>query len=234
AKAINETKSEFLYSDEALFKKNYKRVMVAHFKPNLDYSYLLSCNYICHLACFKRDVFNQVGGFDPKCSGSQDHDLFLKILEKTKTAYHIDKVLYYWRVHAESTSGGTGAKPYVAAAAKRAIENHLERIGVNASVIDGKFPSTYKVCYEIGDEPLVSIIIPNKDHEEDLQKCINSIYEKTVYKNFEIIIAENNSTGTTIFYYYEELEKKHSNLKIVRYEGDFNYSKINNFATSFA
>ena len=90
---------------------------------------------------------------------------------------HIPKVLYYWRVHAASTSAGTAAKPYVAQAAKRAIAAHLKRIGARGTVTDGLFPSTYKVEYDIPGSPLVSILIPNKDHVEDLDKALRSIYE---------------------------------------------------------
>ena len=125
---------------------------------------------------------------DPACDGSQDHDLFLKLSEKT-VPVHIPKVLYYWRVHAASTSAGTAAKPYVAQAAKRAIAAHLKRIGARGTVTDGLFPSTYKVEYDIPGSPLVSILIPNKDHVEDLDKALRSIYEKTDYTHFEVLVT---------------------------------------------
>ena len=109
----------FLYSDEALFTKDIKKPMVGHFKPDYAPDYLLCCNYICHLAVFKRALYEQLGGERPECDGSQDHDLFLRLIEQTGGAAHLPQVLYYWRVHAGSTSGGTDAKPYVAAAAKK-------------------------------------------------------------------------------------------------------------------
>ncbi len=101
----------FLYSDEALFSKSIQRPMVAHFKPDYAPDYLLCCNYICHLAVFQKALWDEIGGERPECDGSQDHDLFLRLVEKTGGAAHVPQVLYYWRVHAGSTSGGTDAKP---------------------------------------------------------------------------------------------------------------------------
>ena len=124
----------FLYSDEALFTKDIKKPMVGHFKPDYAPDYLLCCNYICHLAVFKRALYEQLGGERPECDGSQDHDLFLRLIEQTGGAAHLPQVLYYWRVHAGSTSGGTDAKPYVAAAAKKALTDHLSRTGRTGTV----------------------------------------------------------------------------------------------------
>lgn len=233
AKAAKETGAAFLYSDEALFTTDIRRVITGHFKPDFAPDYLNCCNYICHFSVFKRDLFWQVGGEDPACDGSQDHDLFLKMSEKT-VPYHIPKVLYYWRVHENSTSGGTGAKPYVAAAAKKAIAAHLARTGAKGSVTDGFFPSTYHVEYEIEGTPLVSILIPNKDHIEDLDKALQSIFAKTTYPHYEIIVMENNSTEKETFAYYDALTAQHKNVCVVHYKGDFNYSAINNFGRASA
>ena len=100
----------FLYSDEALFSKSIQRPIVAHFKPDYAPDYLLCCNYICHLAVFQKALWDAVGGERPECDGSQDHDLFLRLIELVGGAAHVPQVLYYWRVHAGSTSGGTEAK----------------------------------------------------------------------------------------------------------------------------
>ena len=233
AKTVEETDADFIYSDEALFDADWKNPIVAHFKPDYSYFYLTNCNYICHLACMRKEIFEKLGGLDSACDGAQDHDLFLKITEIPGVVIkHIPKVLYYWRVHARSTSGGVGAKPYVTQNAIRALNAHLERTGVKGKAREGKFPSTYKIDYEIIGNPKVSIIIPNKDQKEVLEKCINSIYAKTKYANFEVLIVENNSTDSATFEYYKEIEKEHENLKVLYYKGGFNFSKINNFAVS--
>ncbi len=232
-KAAHETGAQFLYSDEALFTSDIRRPTTGHFKPSFAPDYLNCCNYICHFSVFTKELFDAVGGLCPECDGSQDHDLFLKLSERT-VPQHIAKVLYYWRVHAASTSAGTQAKPYVAEAAKRAVAGHLARTGAKGTVVDGLFPSTYKVEYEIEGEPLVSILIPNKDHIDDLDKALCSIFEKTTYPHYEIIVIENNSTEDATFRYYETLEGRHPNCRVVRYEGGFNFSAINNFGRRYA
>ncbi len=233
AHAAHATGAKFLYSDEALFTKDYKKPLAGHFKPDFAKDYLLSCNYICHFSAIDRNLFLEIGGLDKQCDGSQDHDLFLRLSEVT-TPYHVPYVLYYWRVHANSTSGGTAAKPYVEESAKNAINAHLLRTGAFGEAQSGLFPSTYKVVYKMHDTPLVSIIIPNKDHIDDLDKAVKSIIEKTTYKNYEIIIAENNSEDDETFEYYNKLQKSHNNIQIVYYKGGFNFSAINNFAQKSA
>ena len=233
--AILDSGADFLYSDEALFKKSIRRPTVAHFKPDFAPDYLVCCNYICHLSAFKRSLYFELGGERTECDGSQDHDLFLRITDRLDETqiYHIPQVLYYWRVHGGSTSGGTAAKPYVAKAAKKAIADHLERTGQRGEVRDGLFPSTYKVDYEIEGEPLVSILIPNMDHTDDLEKCLSSVYKKTSWQNFETIIIENNSKEAATFDYYKRITgpEGYPRCRVVEYkaQGGFNFSAINNF-----
>ena len=225
----------FLYSDEALFSKSIQRPIVAHFKPDYAPDYLLCCNYICHLAVFQKALWDAVGGERPECDGSQDHDLFLRLIEQVGGAAHVPQVLYYWRVHAGSTSGGTDAKPYVAAAAKKALADYLARTGRTGTVEDGLFPSTYRVKWDIEGDPKVSILIPNKDHTDDLEKCLQSIWKKTTWDNYEIIVIENNSTDPATFAYYEKAKQRYDGLKVVTYpEKGFNFSGINNFGRKAA
>ena len=225
----------FVYSDEALFTKDIRRPLAAHFKPDYAPDYLLCCNYICHLAVFRRELFEQLGGERPECDGSQDHDLFLRLIERTGGAAHLPQVLYYWRVHSGSTSGGTEAKPYVAQAAKKALADHLARTGRTGTVEDGLFPSTYRVKWEIVGEPKVSILIPNKDHTDDLEKCLQSIWKKTTWEHYEVLVIENNSTDPATFAYYEQAKRRYNGLRVVTYpKTGFNFSAINNFGRSCA
>ena len=225
----------FLYSDEALFTKDIRRPLAAHFKPDFAPDYLLCCNYICHLAVFKRALFEQLGGERSECDGSQDHDLFLRLSEAAGGAAHLPQVLYYWRVHAGSTSGGAQAKPYVAAAAKRAIAGHLARTGQRGEVEDGLFPSTYRVKWAIEGEPKVTVLIPNKDHTDDLEKCLHSLYARTFWENYEVIVIENNSEQPETFAYYRQAQRRYDGLRVVRYPGrGFNFSAINNFGRKYA
>lgn len=226
--------ADFIYSDEALFDSDWLRPRVGHFKPDFAPNYLLGCNYIGHIAAFPAKRFWQVGGLRAPFDGSQDHDLFFRLTEDAKQICHIPRVLYYWRVHAGSTSGGVGAKPYVTRASLAAIDAHLARTGVAGKAREGLFPSTYKVDYTISGKPLVSVLIPNKDHIADLTRCLDSIYSKTTWPNFEVVVVENNSAEPATFEFYKKAAAAHQNLKVAQYEGPFNFSAINNFGRKAA
>lgn len=240
-KELQKTGADLAYSDEALFRKSPQTAHVAHFKPDYAPEYLMACNYICHLAVFRKSLFDAIGGERPECDGAQDHDLFLRLIDamQAKDAnaapLHIPQVLYYWRVHAASTSGGTEAKPYVVKAAQKAVADHLAATGRSGRVEEGIFPGTCHVQWELPEpEPLVSILIPNKDHVDDLEKCLFSLYSKTLYEAFEVIVIENNSTDPATKAYYEKLPDRYANCRVVAYSGGFNFSRINNFGRKFA
>ena len=241
SKALAESGAAFAYSDEALFEKTPEHPRVGHFKPDYAPEYLMAVNYICHLAVFKKSLFDAVGGERPACDGAQDHDLFLRLIDEMQRRdpaakpLHIPQVLYYWRVHAASTSGGTAAKPYVEKAAQKAVADHLAATGRQGRVEPGKFPGTCHVVWDIPEpQPLVSILIPNKDHTDDLEKCLHSIYAKTTYENFEVIVIENNSTDPATTAYYKKLPERYDRARVVTYKGGFNFSRINNFGRRYA
>ena len=241
-KELQKTGADFAYSDEALFRKSPKTAHVAHFKPDYAPEYLMACNYICHLAVFRKSLFEAIGGERPECDGAQDHDLFLRLIDamQAKDAnaapLHIPQVLYYWRVHAASTSGGTEAKPYVVKAAQKAVADHLAATGRSGRVEEGIFPGTCHVQWELPEpEPLVSILIPNKDHIDDLEKCLHSLWAKTSWDNFEVIVIENNSTDPEMFAYYQKAQQCYDGLRVVTYpKKGFNFSGINNFGRKYA
>lgn len=227
--AICDKDADFIYTDENTFHKAPKDAYCPHFKPDYAPDTLRTNNYICHFSVFKKSLIDLVGPFRPECDGSQDYDMVLRLTEKAEKIVHIPKILYYWRAHAGSVATDVSAKPYVIHAAHKALADHLERVGLKGRVENTVVPSMYRIRYEIKNEDLVSIIIANKDHSDDLRKCLNSIFEKTTYKNYEIIVVENNSTEQQTFDYYEEIKNKHG-VKVVRWDGGgkFNYSAINN------
>lgn len=233
-RAICEHGADFIYTDENTFSEEPRDAYNPHFKPDFSPDTLRSYNYICHLSVFSRELLDSVGYFRGEYDGSQDYDLILRLTEKAKKVFHIRRILYYWRAHKNSVAQDVGAKPYTVTAAKKALAAHLERCGLKGEVLDSSVPTTYHIKYEIDGNPLISVIIPNKDHTDDLDICLKSLYEKSLYKNFEVIIVENNSTEKETFEYYEALTKKHCNIKIVKWEGNFNYSAINNFGVSYA
>lgn len=233
-RAICEHGADFIYTDENTFSEEPRDAYNPHFKPDFSPDTLRSYNYICHLSVFSRELLDSVGYFRSEYDGSQDYDLILRLTEKAKKVFHIRKILYYWRAHKNSVAQDVAAKPYTVTAAKKALAAHLERCGLKGEVLDSSVPTTYHIKYEIDGNPLISVIIPNKDHTDDLDICLKSLYEKSLYKNFEVIIVENNSTEKETFEYYEALTQKHGNIKIVKWEGNFNYSAINNFGVNYA
>ncbi|MBR2465402.1 MAG: glycosyltransferase family 2 protein [Clostridia bacterium] len=234
-KAISEKGADFIYTDEAKFSKDETKDAYHFFhKPDFSPDMLRSYNYICHFTAFSRELLDAVGAFRPEFDGSQDYDIILRLTEKAKNIVHIPEILYFWRCHPDSVASNISAKPYTVEAAKKALAEHIERIGLRGEVTDSQVPSTYRIKYEIKGEPLVSILIPTKDHIDDLDFCLRSIYEKTTYKNFEVIVIENNSQEEKTFEYYKTAEQTYPRLRVVYWEHEFNYSKINNFGATYA
>lgn len=223
---------DMLYSDEDKVSMDGRHFFEPHFKPDFDLDLLCSVNYICHLLAVRKDVAERAGSYQSAFDGAQDLDFILRCSEQAKKIYHVPKILYHWRCHMDSTASNPESKLYAFEAGRRAIEEHYRRLGIPARVENASFYGMYRTIYEWKEEPLVSIIIPNKDHAEDLKLCLDSIFEKSDYRNFEVVIVENNSTEPETFAGYKELEAGHENVRVVYYEGGFNYSKINNFGAA--
>ena len=235
-KVINEKDADYIYCDEATFKNgDVNQMITMHFKPDYAIDNLRANNYICHFSMFDKKLLEGTELYRTKFDGSQDHDMILRLTDKARNVVHVPKLLYYWRQHAGSVSSGVEAKPYVVESARGAVADHLRRHGfANFKITSTRaFETIFKITYEIIGEPKISIIIPNKDHVEDLRRCITSIIEKSTYDNYEIIVVENNSETREIFAYYEELANNPA-VKIITYKGDFNYSAINNLGVSEA
>lgn len=233
-KAICEKDADFIYTDENTFHNTPRDAFNPHFKPDYAPDTLRSNNYITHFTVFKKDLLKKSGGgFRSEFDGSQDYDLILRLTEKANKIVHIPQILYYWRSHPGSVADDISAKPYAIEAGKKAVSQQLYRLGLKGEVLDARIPTTYRIAYEIAGNPLISILIPNKDHADDLKKCIDSIAQKSTYNNWEIIIIENNSSDNVTFDYYEEL-RKNPKIKIVTWNGTFNYSAINNYGAKYA
>lgn len=225
--------AEVIYSDEDKVDEEGQYVQ-PHFKSDFNIDMLCSVNYICHFTVVKRSIIDQVGMLRSEYDGAQDHDFILRCVEATSHIYHIPEILYHWRISEDSTSENPESKRYAIDAGKKAVKAHYDRIGIAATVEDGEYFGLYRTRLQRKSDPLVSIIIPNKDHIDDLKLCIDSIEEKSTFKNLEYIIIENNSTEDATFDYYDQLKATNPRVKIVTYEGNFNYSAINNHGASFA
>lgn len=233
-KALQEKEYDILYTDEDKITGDGKEHNDPNFKPDFSMDLFCSHNYITHFFVVKTNIIKKIGGFRPEYDGSQDYDLMFRCIESADSIKHIPMILYHWRIHMNSVAGDPASKMYAYDAGKRAIEDHFKRIGVKAKVEHTGLWGMYHVIYETPGNPLVSIIIPNKDHTDDLDKCVKSIINKSKYKNIEFIIIENNSTEDKTFAYYEKLQKEYENVKVVKWEEGFNYSAINNYGVSFA
>ena len=232
ASTIEKDKADVVYTDEDKVTSDLKEHFQPHFKPDFNPDLLCSNNYICHLFVVKRSLALKLGQ-DPAYDGAQDYDFIFRCTEEAEKIVHIAKILYHWRVHQASTADNPTSKMYAFDAGKRAIEAHLQRIGAKAEVSHTKDLGFYRVKYQVQGNPKVSIVIPNKDEKETLKKCLESIWQKTTYSNYEIILVENNSTTREIRDYYQELDGKNG-VRVVYWDKEFNYSAINNFGISYA
>lgn len=248
-KAINEQGADYLYCDETTFKGgNIDHMLTMHFKPDYSPDNLRANNYICHFSVFARELLDGSELFRPKFDGSQDHDMILRLTDNAKKVVHVPRLMYYWRSHAGSTAAGIEAKPYAIEAAKGAVAEHLKKHGFDHFRIESTraFETIFRIRYQILGTPRISIIIANKDHAEDLRRCVTSILEKSTYDNYEIIVVENNSSTQEIKEYYTQLlgtpyergskclRSQDGKTAVVTFQGEFNYSAVNNLGVKYA
>lgn len=222
-----------IYTDEDKVTMNLDEHFQPHLKPDFNLDLLRSNNYICHFFAVRRSVVEKAGGFRREFEGAQDHDFIFRCVEQSRKVGHVPEILYHWRTHKASTADNPVSKMYAYDAGKRAIEAHLKRVGTEGIVSHTPDFGFFRVQYPVQAEPMVSIIIPNKDQKETLEACLKSIREKTQYRNYEIIIIENNSTTDEIFRFYKELSKD-PQIRLLRWKKEFNYSAINNYGARMA
>ena len=232
---LNEDEAyDVVYTDEDKVTTDLSEHFQPHLKPDFNLDLLRSNNYICHFFVARRTLVEKTGGFRKEFDGAQDYDFIFRCMEEARKIGHVPRILYHWRTHKASTADNPASKMYAFEAGKRAIEGNLARSGIKGAVVrhtsDYGF---YDITYPLQGEPLISIIIPNKDHRDTLKQCLDSVIGLSTYKNYEILIVENNSEQQETFAYYEELEQR-ENIRVLTWTGDFNYSAINNFAVKEA
>ena len=229
AKALNIDKNlDFIYTDEDKITEDTNHHLGPFFKPDVNRELLRSVNYVTHFSVVRESLFKRIGGLRSEYNGAQDWDLFLRIFRTTDKIHHISKVLYSWRIHDLSTAKNTDTKPYVVEAQKRAIEDDLKQRGVDGAVVsrDAKHKGYWKVAYPLKDEPLVSIIIPSKNQLKIVKRCVDSIFRKTTYKNFEVILVDTGSDDPSVWRWYEKISKHNDNFRVIKWhENRFSYAK---------
>ena len=221
---------DVVYTDEDKVTTELSEHFQPHLKPDFNLDLLRSNNYICHFFVVRRTLVEQCGGFRRAYDGAQDYDFIFRCVEGARRVGHVPRILYHWRTHKASTADNPASKMYAFEAGKRAIEGNLERCGVKGAVVTHTSDyGFYNVTYPVKDNPLISIIIPNKDQRDTLKQCLDSVERRSTYQNYEILVVENNSEEAETFAYYEELKQK-KNVRVLTWGGEFNYSAINNFA----
>jgi O-antigen biosynthesis protein len=229
--------ADLIYSDEDKIDEQGQR-KDPYFKPDWDPDLFCSQNLINHLGVYRTSLLREVGGFQLGYEGSQDHDLALRIVERIDDdrIRHIPHILYHWRTIVGSTASLVEKKDYACEAARGAIESHFERrkISVKVTVASDNCKGFHRVIYPLPAElPLVSLIIPTKDHYELLKNCVDSILNKTDYPNIELIIVDNQSQDSSTLAYLEKLKMEYK-IRVIKYDTAFNYSAINNTAVNHA
>ena len=229
-KAINDTGADVLYTDEDKVSMDGRHYFDPNFKPDFNLFRLRENNYICHIFVVKKSLTDETGLLRSEFDGAQDFDFILRCCEKAQKITHIPKVLYHWRCHMDSTAADPSSKAYAYEAGRKAVREHYQRLGIDAKVEMTERPGWYRSHVKVQGNPLISVIIPNKDHTDDLELCLFSMTRKSTYRNYEILIVENNSEKEETFEYYRKLPDRYPKARVLAWEKEFNYSAINNFA----
>jgi O-antigen biosynthesis protein len=234
AKAINENRDvELIYSDEDKIDEEGNR-FTPYFKTDWNKDLFYGQNMINHLGIYKHTLIKKISGFRQGYEGSQDHDMVLRCLEliKPHQIHHIPHVLYHWRAIKGSTSHSMSSKNYAIDAGIKALKDHFSRTNQKV-LVNQNVHNSYRVQWELPDpNPMVSIIIPTKDKIDILSTCVESVLNKTSYKNYEILIVDNNSESPETLEYLKTIQKNNKQVRILSYESEFNFSAIVNYGVS--
>ena len=203
------------------------------FKPDWNYRLLLGVNYVCHLTMVDRVTLLQAGPLDPELDGAQDHDLLLRLAEilPDRRIHHVPEILYHWRMSANSTASDIGNKSYAIGAGVRAITAHLGRRNLPATVASRDDTTLYKVDWNFGTSPRVTIVIPFKDEPDTTGRCLDALQARTDYPNFDIVLVDNWSM-TSSGMQFSEAAAARPGVRVLRIKEPFNYARINNLAVA--
>lgn len=224
-----------IYTDEDKLDAQGRRCD-PHFKTDWNPDLFYGQNFVSHLSIISADLMRAVGGFRVGCEGAQDYDLLLRCLEQLKSPEirHIPRVLYHWRCSSESTASFADNKPYAHEAARRAVAEHLTRIGQTGAGVHSHRRIYRRVKYPPPpQEPLVSIIIPTRDQLAFLRRCLDTILSVTSYRNFEVVVMDNGSSKAPTIDFFNELSSRRL-ARILRVDAPFNYSRLNNLGVAQA
>ena len=228
-KALNEDKTiDFIYTDEDKITEDTHHHLGYVFKPDYNPDFMHSVNYFTHFTVVRKSIYDKIGGERSEYNGAQDWDLYLRVCRETTKIHHISKICYSWRIHDASTAKSTDSKPYVVEAQYNALRDDLKQRGYEGAIVeqDPKHPGYWKVTYPVVGNPLISIVIPSKNQFKVVKRCIDSIYSKTTYENFEIVLVDTGSDDPQVWTYYDRISTQHSNFKVIKWnEKPFSYAR---------
>lgn len=227
AKKLNEDMDyDYIYSDEDKINHDGTNRHMPHFKSDWAPDTLMSYMYTSHFSMYRKSMVDELGGLRIGYEGAQDYDLTLRFMEKTDKIGHIPKILYHWRETKTSTSSSITTKPYILEAARKAKEDALKRRGLQGKIELIENLSQFRVNYVPTGNPLVSVIIPSKDNVQVYRRCIETLFEKTLYKNYEVIHVDNGSSMENKAE-YEKIAEKYG-IQYHYEKMDFNFSAMCN------
>lgn len=225
AESIMTDDPDMIYSDEATLSENGEDVINHVYRPAFSLEMLRSCPYIAHMVTFKTTLLKEIGGMDTSLTISQDYDLMLRASERAQVIVHIPEILYLWRHHTNSADKKMQGE--VMDSSRKVLARHLERCGERADVKDGLLFNYYESRYPIELSQHVAIIIPTKNHGELVRQCVESIERTVTGVTYDILVIDHASTDSESLAYFQQLNSQH---RVLRYEGPFNFSTINNWA----
>ena len=236
AKGIEDyPETDLLYCDEDKLRDGH--FANPFFKPDWNPDLLRSMNYICHMLTVRKSIVDELEPPTHEVDGPQDYHMTFRVSERARNVFHARRVLYHWRVHERSVAASATAKPHTSEIGRRVLQAHLDRCGIPATArVNADIPNTFDLDYRLESQPLVSVVIPNKDSIDVLGRCLNSIFERSTYGNYEVVIVENNSTDQATFDYYERIQREHGNVRVIVFDaqGKVNVSRANNLGVSEA
>ena len=221
---------DVVYSDEDKIDES-DRVNQPHFKPDWDPDLLLSYPYLGHVTAIRHGVLSRIGGFRSEFDGSQDFDVMLRATEVARRVVHIPKVLYHWRMVAGSAAGDPDAKPWAYSASRRALQDAVERRGIDGTVDTGPFLGAYHVRRSIQGSPTVAVVIPFRDQAAMTLDCLESLERSPGYAISEVILIDNGSTEPETRALRRVLEQR-PRTRVLDDPRPFNWSAMNNTAVA--
>ena len=227
---------DLLYTDEDKIDE-HGELVDDFFKPDWSPEHLLSVMYMLHLLVVRKDLFYAVGRFRAEFSGAQDYDLALRASTEARSIHHVPKILYHWRKAEGSAADLVFAKPDALHAGGRALQDHVWRNEIDATVEDGLIEGTFRVRYRIHDHPLVSLCImassnratiAGRGNIDLLENFVKSIAAKTDYPNYEIVVVDDGNLSESTQRAIADIP--HRQVSFTLPNKPFNFSKKTNFA----